>query len=113
MSIEALYEVVDRNGKSHGLFESKHVANRVEKRVDATFAIFDLLESAMPEATTEQRMAMAELLVTRREKILPTLRSVKDLPEDGEDDEEVDSNTNQGEQAAAPESSADQEQSAA
>lgn len=100
MAINEVYRVRDEQGNIVGIFTSKKAAkvadNNVKVKVDLTAAV----SAAMPDATDEARGNIVNFLLTNSDDLTNILKSIKDMPQDGDEtdedqDEQGDDATNQ------------------
>lgn len=85
MSIQLIYQVLNRQGKVFGEYQDKKVAAAVDHRLETIYDLSAKLIEAMPQATEAERDAVAEYLVDNREQVVSMLKSVKE-PADLEKD---------------------------
>lgn len=88
MSIEQAFRVTDRNGKVIGTYASNKIAVNAEKRSEAILTLGDKLAVTLPNMPESERESIAEFLVKDRDFLVGALKSVKDLPDTAEPDEE-------------------------
>lgn len=100
MAINEVYRVRDEQGNIVGIYASKKAAkvadNNVKVKVDLTAAV----SVAMPDATDEARGNIVNFLLTNSDDLTNILKSIKDMPQDGDEtdedqDEQGDDATNQ------------------
>jgi hypothetical protein len=87
MSIEIVYQVInERSGEVIGVYTDKKIANIVDQRTDALYEVSDLLEKSGSLSDEKLRDTIAEFILNNRKELFDVLKSVKDIPVEGEEE---------------------------
>ncbi|WP_429037662.1 hypothetical protein [Aeromonas media] len=97
MAINEVYRVRDEQGNIVGIFTSKKAAKAADNSVKAKVDLTAAVSAAMPDATDEARGNIVNFLLTNSDDLTNILKSIKDMPQDGDEDqdEQGDDATNQ------------------
>jgi dsDNA-binding SOS-regulon protein len=100
MAINEVYRVRDEQGNVVGIFTSKKAAKVADNNVKVKVDLAAAVSTAMPDATDEARGNIVNFLLTNSDDLTNILKSIKDMPQDGDDtdedqDEQGDDATNQ------------------
>lgn len=97
MAINEVYRVRDEQGNIVGIYASKKLAKVADNNVKVKVDLAAAVSTAMPDATDEARGNIVNFLLTNSDDLTNILKSIKDMPQDGDEDqdEQGDDATNQ------------------
>lgn len=91
MTIRTVHQVISKRGIVIGEYMDLKLAKEMDNRTDVLYYVADLIEAQGVDEATAEKVAEAFLQDDNRQAILGRLRTVKDLPVENVETEEVES----------------------
>lgn len=89
MTIRTVHQVISKRGIVIGEYMDLKLAKEMDNRTDVLYYVADLIEAQGVDEATAEKVAEAFLQDDNRQAILGRLRTVKDLPVENVETEEV------------------------
>jgi hypothetical protein len=91
MTIRTVHQVISKRGIVIGEYMDLKLAKEMDNRTDVLYYVADLIEAQGVDEATAEKVAEALLQDDNRQALLGRLRTVKDLPVESVETEEVES----------------------
>lgn len=89
MTIRTVHQVISKRGIVIGEYMDLKLAKEMDNRTDVLYYVADLIEAQGVDEATAEKVAEAFLQDDNRQAILGRLRTVKDLPVENVETQEV------------------------